>query len=155
LIPEEILPYIGKMAPPQFWDVEKGAIRRYADAVGNPNPIHRDVEHAAKSRHGAIIAPPGFFGWPKQGGPVPELMREVIQAMAQAGYPGLLAGGMSYEFFLPIRAGDTIVLSIRVKDVYEREGKAGRKMLFAVFEKSYLNQNGDLVTRVDHTLIFR
>ena len=62
---------------------------------------------------------------------------------------------MSYEFCLPIRAGDTLVMSIMVRDIYEREGNGGRTMLFAVFEKSYFNQDGNLVTKVDHTLIFR
>ncbi len=135
--------------------MEKGAIRRYAEALGNENPLYRDVEHAAKSRYGTIIAPPGFFGWPKQGWSVPGLITEVIEAMAKAGYPGLLAGGMSHEFCLPIRAGDTLVMSIMARDIYEREGKGGRTMLFAVFEKSYFNQDGNLVTKVDHTLIFR
>jgi acyl dehydratase len=82
-------------------------------------------------------------------------MSEVIAGMAKVGYPRLLAGGMAYEFYLPVRAGDILVFSIKVKEMSEKEGKGGISMIITIFEKSYLNQSGDPVARCDHTLIFR
>ena len=43
-------------------EVEKGAIKKYADAVDDHNPLYWDDEYAKNSRYGSIIAPPGFFG---------------------------------------------------------------------------------------------
>ena len=156
LIPKEALEYLGRMDPPEVMEVEKGSIRRYADAVGNDNPLYRDEEHVWATRYGSIIAPPGFFGWPKKPGlAIPALISEVIAGMAKVGYPRLLAGGMAYEFYLPVRAGDILVFSIKVKEMSEKEGKGGISMIITIFEKSYLNQSGDLVAKCDHTLIFR
>ena len=64
MIPEEIKKLIGTSGHPTLYEVEKGAIRRFADAVDDPNPLYHDEEYARKSKYGSMIAPPGFFGWP-------------------------------------------------------------------------------------------
>ncbi len=154
MIPDEVKMYIGKQYAPHIRLVEEGAIRRYAEAVGDNNPLYLDEEFARGEGFGTVIAPPGFFGWPKKGAVVPEAVTEVRAAIVKAGYPRFLDGGISYEFYLPIRAGDMLVTSMKVKDIYEREGKSGT-MIFAVFETSYINQNGDLAAKAYHTLIAR
>ena len=101
-------------ASPKLYEVEKGAIRRFADAVDDYNPLYHDEEYARKSKYGSIIAPPGFFGWPsKQARNSPlavDIPTELESAFERAGYPLslVLDGGMEYEFFLPVRAGDVL-----------------------------------------------
>jgi acyl dehydratase len=73
--------------------------------------------------------------------------------MIEAGYAGILDGGMAYDFFLPVRAGDTLVGSPKVSDIALKEGKT--KMMIIRFETSYTNQNGDLVAKSYQTLIGR
>jgi acyl dehydratase len=153
MVPDEFKQYIGKVDPPHLREVEKGAIRRYADAVGNDSPLYYDEEYARKSRYGCIIAPPGFFGWAKSTIPSSEGLMGLMGAMIEAGYAGILDGGMAYDFYLPVRAGDTIVASPKVADVSLKEGKT--KMMIARFETSYYNQNGDLVAKAYQTLIGR
>ncbi len=153
MIPDSLKQFIGKVDPPHVREVEKGAIRRYADAVGNDNPLYYDEEYARKSRYGSIIAPPGFFGWAKKTIPSSEGLIGVMGAMIEAGYAGILDGGMAYDFFLPVRAGDTLVASPKVLDVTAKEGKT--KMMIVRFETTYYNQNGDLVAKSYHTLIGR
>ncbi len=156
MIPEELKQYIGKQYAPHVREVEKGAIRRYAEAIDDDNPIYCDEEYATKSSYGTIIAPPGFFGWAKKRADVaPKAIIEVWEATMKAGYGRLLDGGISYEFNLPVREGDTLVASMKVKDIYEREGKSGTKMIFPVFETTYINQNGDIVAKACHTMISR
>jgi acyl dehydratase len=77
-----------------------------------------------------------------------------MTAMINAGYYRILDGGMSYEFFLPVRAGDIVIASPKVKDVTAKEGKSGT-MMVCDFETTYLNQNGDLVAKAYQTLIGR
>ena len=153
MIPESLQRIIGKVDPPRLMEVEKGSIRRYADAVGNDNPLYYDEEHAKKSRYGSIIAPPGFFGWPKTAAPSAGGMGAIMETLFEAGYGGILDGGISYEFYLPIRAGDTLVASPKFADASLKEGKT--KMMVCRLETSYLNQNGDLVAKAFHTLIGR
>ena len=153
MVPDSLKQYIGKVDPPHLREVEKGAIRRYADAVGDNNPLYYDEEYAKNSRYGCIIAPPGFFGWAKKTISSSEGLIGLIGAMIEAGYAGILDGGMAYDFFLPIRAGDTLVGSPKVADIALKEGKT--KMMILRFETSYTNQNGDLVAKSYQTLIGR
>jgi acyl dehydratase len=154
MVPEELTQYIGKIDPPHVREVERGSIQRYADAVGNGNPLYHDKEYAEKSRYGGIIAPPGFFGWPTQSVPSSEGIVGLMTALINAGYYRILDGGMTYECFLPVRAGDIVIASPKVKDVKAKEGKSG-VMIICEFETSYLNQNGDLVATATQTLIGR
>lgn len=154
MVPDELKQYIGKIDPPHVREVERGAIRRYADAVGDDNPLYFDEEYASESRYGTIIAPPGFFGWSMQSVPSSEGIIGLMTAMINAGYYRILDGGMSYEFFLPVRAGDIVIASPKVKDVTAKEGKSGT-MMVCDFETTYLNQNGDLVAKAYQTLIGR
>lgn len=170
----------GKGAGVGMTRIEQGAIERFADAVGDNNPLFRDSEYARKSRHGAIITIPGFFGWsiskpkpassddsPEPSGPAlspadqakvndiglsynPELGK----ALVDAGYTRLLDGGMEYEFYLPIRAGDVLSSSGGLKDITEREGGTG-KMALVRNETTYYNQNGDCVATAIGTSIYR
>ena len=153
MVPDELKQYIGKVDPPHLREVEKGAIRRYADAVGDDNPLYYDEEYAKKTKYGGIIAPPGFFGWAKKTISSSEGLIGLIGAMIEAGYAGILDGGMAYDFFLPVRVGDTLVGSPKVADIALKEGKT--KMMILRFETSYTNQNGDLVAKSYQTLIGR
>lgn len=154
MVPDELKQHIGKIDPPHVREVERGAIRRYADAVGDNNPLYFDEEYASESRYGTIIAPPGFFGWSMQSVPSSEGIIGLMTAMINAGYYRILDGGMSYEFFLPVREGDIMIASPKIKDVTAKEGKSGT-MMVCDFETTYLNQNGDLVAKAYQTLIGR
>jgi len=158
MLPEEIKRFIGKTGNEIIMEVEKGAIRRYADAVGDFNPIYWDEEYAAKSRYGSIIAPPGFFGWPSRwsdwGPNYTSLREELAPVLAKAGYTRALDGGIEYEFFSPVRAGDVLRALPKIVDVYERESKTGT-LLFTVTEITYTRRSGELAARARSTLIYR
>ena len=152
---DELRGLIGIMTEPVINEVEKGAIRRYAEAVGDPNPLYCDVEYARNSKYGELICPPGFFGWPmKASTGAVEVMAPVFSALFKAGLVRILDGGVAYEFFLPLRAGDTLTWYARFADVREREGKTG-KMVFLTFETTYINQRGDLVAKSRNTFLGR
>ena len=57
MLPEEITAFIGKSEETVIMEVEKGAIKKFADAVDDPNPLYWDEEYARGSRYGSIIAP--------------------------------------------------------------------------------------------------
>ncbi len=46
---EELKSKIGVEWPPLVYEIEKGMLRRFAQAVGDPNPLWQDEEYAAKS----------------------------------------------------------------------------------------------------------
>jgi acyl dehydratase len=158
MLSEEVMSLKGKTGEPVILAVERGAIKKFADAVGDHNLLYWDDEYARNSRYGSLIAPPGFFGWPvKWAGSMPlaPKIRDVLTtALAKEGYHRLLDGGIEFDFYQPVRAGDTLVAVAKIADIYERESKGG-KMVFSVFETSYHNQHGALVGLARQTLILR
>ena len=160
MIPEEIKKLIGTSGSAKLYEVEKGAIRRFADAVGDYSLLYHDEEYARKSKHGSMIAPPGFFGWPlKQGRGSPlsiDIPDELESAFEQAGYPLslVLDGGMEYEFFLPVYAGDILTAATTVRSLRERSSEAGT-IIVAFLDTTYHNQHGILVAKQQAMFIRR
>jgi acyl dehydratase len=158
--PEEITRAIGKTYAVRVFEVEKGAIRRFADAIGDTNPLYTDEEYAKTASWGTIIAPPGFFGWPVKhpfGTPlIITFPEELMASLEKAGYPRefLVDGGIEYEYSLPVRAGDILSCVEILKDARERTGKSG-KLCILITEATYLNQNGDLVAKASSTYVLR
>ncbi len=158
MIPEEVGKLIGRTGETMIMEVEKGAIKKLADAVGDPNPLYWNDEYARSSRYGSIVAPPGFFGWPtkwpEMGPTFSRLREELTTTISEAGFPRVLDGGIEYDFFAPVRAGDTLAALPKIINIFDRESK-GSTMLFSVTETTYTNQNGALVAKARQTLIHR
>ena len=158
MIPEEVTNLLDKTGDTMIMEVEKGAIKRYADAIGDYNPLYWDDDYAKNSRYDSIIAPPGFFGWPTKWITVmpisSELYGEARAVLVQIGYGRVLDGGVEYEFLCPVRAGDALAAVEKIADISEREGKTG-KMVFMTLETTYTNQNGDLAAKARSTIIYR
>jgi hypothetical protein len=113
--------------------------------IGKIDPPHvREVEAGSIRRYAEASAAV----------PQSQAIMAMMTALINAGYYRILDGGMSYEFYLPVRAGDTLIASPKVKDINAKEGKSG-VMMVCEFETTYLNQNGDLVAKGSQTLIGR
>ncbi len=117
------------------YDVERGAIKKFAEAIGDDNPLYHDEEAARNSRYGGLIAPPTFMRSMSAGR---------SRATVQSPYPAALDGGSEWEYFEPVRPGDRIAVTMKVSEMFEREGRLGN-MLFIIRETNYVNQFGKTV----------
>ncbi|RJP70047.1 MAG: MaoC family dehydratase [Candidatus Abyssobacteria bacterium SURF_17] len=138
---------IGKTTPTCKMDVEKGHIRRFAQAIGDDNPLYYDEEYAKKSRYGGIIAPPTFptvFGF--EG--------ERVLSGLDINYARLLHGEQEYEYLKPIMAGDTIRFSTKITDVDVKEGKGGAMDIIKTEMAGY-NQHDEKVFVARSTVVIR
>jgi len=123
-------------------EATEGAIRRFADGIGDPNPLWRDIKHGKKSRYGSIIAPPSWVF--------------SVLAGVQFGWKGLAGfhSASEMEFYKPIKLDD----KIRPEEIFlDFEGPkssqfAGR-MVFDYFEEKCFNQNEELVSKVIRLVI--
>lgn len=146
---------LGELAGTFTYEVERGWLRRFAKAVGDDNPLWRDEEYAAREgRFGGVIAPPTFWAALD---PVERRDLWLESYLDQLPYKRT-GGGNAFnevEYYLPIRPGDTITVSTRYTELYERDGRAGR-LLFQVRENELTNQHGELVarTRGGHVMAF-
>ena len=144
-ITEEMRSRIGVESEPSVFEVEKEPIRRWAEAIGDSNPLYHDEEYAKKNGYRSIIAPPGFIA--QYAYPV-----KVGQGRVRFSSPftRMLNGGNEYEFFEPIQAGDVLTATSKLAELYERDGRLG-KMLFIINETNFKNQNGKVVARARGT----
>ena len=150
VVTESLKQLIGQKEPPVVFKVEEGAVQRYAAAVGDTNPLFRDVEYAANSKWGRVMAPPGFTGWPVSAG---FDLFKLIEKLINAGAPmGLLDGGVEYDFVAPIGAGDVLVCEIKMANIEGRETKMGPTMV-TTLETTYTNQRGAVVLITRNTFL--
>lgn len=132
-------PFIGKSSIPVRNEVEKGAIRKFAEAIGDGNSRYQ-----SRNQSDVVEAPPTFsrtFDF----GMIPgfELPKD-----------GLIHGEQKFEYARPIVAGDVLYASTTLLDVKERSGRLGR-MVFLFFEHKATDESGTLVVRETSTVIYR
>lgn len=129
--------FIGQESEERAVEVEKGQLRLFAKAVGETNPVYTDEAAARDAGYAALPAPPTFaFSLallaPAKGGSLSEMGITI---------GNVLHGEQSFDYHVPIVAGDTIRLKSRITDIYEKKGGA---LEFIVTETTAHNQNGAL-----------
>jgi len=137
---------IGRSSPPTLNEVEKGAIRRFAEALGDYNPIYYDEEYARALGYPTIVAPPTF--------PASFHSAADLRELLGVGIKSLLHAEQAFDYERPILAGDRIYVSTRVADVLERQGPAG-KMDVALIQDEGRDEEGNLVFKARRTLVVR
>jgi acyl dehydratase len=145
---QSLLDLIGFESEPYRLEVERGDLLRFAQASGATDPILLDEVAARSGPWGGLIAVPTYV----------LVMRQLETQALKPLYAALpftrgVDGGSAWEYFEPIRPGDTLVGRARLADVYERTGRMGR-MVFLVIDIRYENQLGQLVVSQHDTRIF-
>lgn len=105
---------------PQIFEVEKGAIRKFVDAIGDTNPIYRDEEAAKAAGYDAIPAPPTFaisFSFEVRSGGVRDRIPIDMKRV--------LHGEQHFFYKRPLEVGDRLRCKQKVVDVSTKEGKSG------------------------------
>ena len=137
---------VGKTYPPFTVRVEHGKIRELAEALRDDNPLYRDEEAARRSPFGGLLAPPTLsrnFWW------------EGTQVHQDLGFDWryVVHGEQEFEYHRPITAGAVLTAQMRIADLYEKAGKRGGTMTFAVIETTYRNGSGETLLVGRRTLI--
>ncbi|QSO46164.1 MaoC family dehydratase N-terminal domain-containing protein [Alicyclobacillus mengziensis] len=141
---EDFREFVDRPSRPVKNEVEKGAIRKFAEAIGDKNPLYVNEEAAKMSRYGRMIAPPTFartFDF----GTIEGLEFET---------KGLIHGDERFHYYRPIFAGDVLYCSRRLVDVFEKSGSLGN-MTFLVYEQMAQDESGNPVVTTKSTIIYR
>ena len=135
-------------------EIGRSALRQYALAIGDFNPLYTDREYAASHGLRDVMAPPTLVcdTWQYVDSDMDE--RGDLKGRGPFGKLTGLRAGNEYEFFQPVHPDDVITARWVVKDVYERTGRSGT-IVFQVIEATYQNQRGDLLARNTETLFYR
>ena len=146
-------------------------LRRFVQAVMEPDPVHWHPEAARSSRYGALVGPPLYALHAARRAPgTPDPLDRLAADPdwdgldVGAGFGGLpaleipltrvLNGGTEAEFFQLPRLGEVIAAQSRYVDIVDREGRSG-PMVLATIETLYENQDGAPLARVRNTVIMR
>lgn len=124
---------VGERSEPVWNVVERGAVKKFAEAIGDPSPLYADEAAARASRYGSLVAPPTFPRTFEYGG---------IRGM---GWPeaGMLHGEHRIEYEGgPLRVGEEVHCYTQLKDYYEKEGRGGL-LGFVVVERSGESTSGE------------
>src|SRR5690606_29453034 len=102
--------------------IDRSAIRRYCDALGDANPAYTDAEFAAKSFRGGVIAPPAMLdAWtmphydparPPAGDYMP-----LLAELASMGYTSAVAIEIEQEYVRELRLGDVLTQRRTVESI--------------------------------------
>ena len=113
--------------------VERGKIMEFARAIADENPAYFSEDPPVPLTYTMAQA-----HWPAPtGGGGAKLASLGLNLLR------ILHAGQEYEYLKPVHAGDTLTSKSRISDVYEKEGKAGGKMIFVVSESTFTNQKGE------------
>ena len=126
---------IGLESEPVTTEVEKGAIIKFAQAIGDNNPNFNDEAQARLGQYRGLVATPTFLR--SVGSSRPEFPFEMP-------FTRNLDGGSDWEYMEPVRPGDRITAVSRIADMSERAGRMG-VMIIQTTVTTYRNQFDQVV----------
>ena len=128
------------------FEITKELIRDYSLAVGETNPIYLDEDAARKAGHPTVVAPATLCTIFLREETIPDINLKFGNARFHA--------GQIVEPLAPILAGDSMMASSYLKEVYPKTGRSGT-MVFIVFETIFANQRGERVASVQESYAAR
>jgi acyl dehydratase len=137
---------LGKSTPAVLNEIEKGAIRRFAESLGDYNPIYYDEKYAQSVGLRGIVAPPTFPFTFQLGAD----LRERLNVPAQS----LLHAETHIEYERPIFAGDKLWVSSALVEFSEKRGPTG-KFFLVVIEDEGKGEDGKRVYCMRNSYIVR
>ena len=148
-----------------LWGVEREDLRRFTQAIMDPDPRYWDDEFAKSTRFGAIVTPPAYCmylrtktaAWEED--PITRAYREDPDTDAGVTFRGgrgalppiptdlkrTLNAGTEIEVYKYPALGDVIFSQGRYADIKARSGKDGSSFLIITTETVYTDQNGALL----------
>jgi acyl dehydratase len=137
---------IGSSAAPFAVEVEKGAIRRFAEAIGETAEIYFDEAFARSLGYLGIVAPPTF----------PTTFRPPSKPAWILGLDEgrFLAGEQGFRYRRPILAGDRLQCELRLTDVQEKRSSKG-DMALIIQDLIVTAPSGDMVCVNRRVVIYR
>ena len=128
--------------------IERGRLKFFAKAIGETDPVYTDEAAARDAGYADLPAPPTFlFAAELDSG-------AMFGLLDRLGVPHekVLHGEESFEYLGPVVAGDTVTVSSRIKDIYDKKGGA---LEFLETESQAVNQHGALVARLRSLTVVR
>jgi hypothetical protein len=106
---------VGKRSTPVKNTIERGAVKKFAESIGDLHPLFIDEETGLNSRYQSNIAPPTF----------PRVLDYGKVEGFNLQTKGLIHGEQVYHYNRPLLVGEEVLCYTEVESVYERSGSQG------------------------------
>lgn len=135
---------IGRTTDPRLNEVERGAVKRFAEAVGEQSPWCLDASAARAMGYSSVVAPLGFACALEAG--------EDLRGALGVPLRQLVLSEVSLENERMLVAGDKVLVTAKVAEVGERQSPAG-SVEYAVIEDEGRDEAGRFVYRLRRTYV--
>lgn len=138
---------VGRISESRVIEVEKGALRLFAKATGETDPIYFDERAAHAAGHRTLPAPPTYLFTlallvPRQNG-----LEEMGLDMQR-----ILHGEQSFVYERQIYAGDVVTLTTRIDEIYTKKNGS---LEFLVETTSAVDDSGRPFGKMRNVLVIR
>ena len=135
---------IGQSSEPKVIEVERGQIRRFAQAIGETNPIHYDEDAAKSAGFPGIVATCTFAS-------AIHCFDDFYDEVGINPH-AVMHQEEEYEYFKPIFAGDILSVVHTVSNVYDKQVPNGQ-LVFIVIESRGNDKRGKTVFKSRRVLV--
>ncbi len=149
VVTDEVRAWIGRRFDPIIYEVEPTGIRLFARTMGYTDPIFYDRQEARRRGYRDLVAPFGYLGAPVYN---PAVRQANPLRLPELPLKRRLNGGTIIEYAREVCAGEVLIATPLIRDIYERQGRGG-PMAFIVLEMEFADQEGQVVARQQTTLI--
>lgn len=140
--------WIGHELPASVLPIERSRLQFFAKAIGEIDAVYTDTSAARDAGYPDLPAPPTFlFAAELDSGAVDRLLEDLQIPLAK-----LLHGEQSFNYHRPACVGDTVTVSSKITDIYDKKKGA---LEFVVKTSRAVNQQGELVAELRTVLVCR
>jgi acyl dehydratase len=140
--------HVGREFPAMDVEVSAKEIARFAAAIGDTDPVYRDLGAARAAGYPGIPLPPTYGSFLLDDRPDPHGMLALLGIDLRK----LLHAEQRFEYHAPVFAGDRLTLTDRVADRYLKKGGS---LEFVVLDCEARKATGELALTIRRVLVVR
>ncbi len=170
-----LIGFTGERVEVGLWGIEQEGLRRFTQALMDPDPRYWDVDFVRSTRYGDIVTPGIFCSYlnktpPGTDDPVTKAFQQnpvsdgnAVERGGASALPRarskellrILNGGNEIEILQYPKLGDRIYSQGKIANIEERVGRDGSHMLITTTETIFTNQTGDVLCMTRYSVIQR
>jgi acyl dehydratase len=128
------------------FEITADLIQTFNRSIGETNPMFTDAAAARAAGYTGVLAPPTLVTMLVRNVELPDIELKFGVTRFHA--------GQRVQSRAPIVAGDSLMASSHLKEVYPKTGRTGT-MVFTVWETTFTNQDGVVVADVQESYAAR
>ena len=128
------------------FEITSDLIQIFNRSIGETNPVFTDAAAARAAGYTGVLAPPTLVTMLVRNVELPDIELQFGTMRFHA--------GQRVQSRAPIVAGDSLLASSHLKEVYPKTGRSGT-MVFTVWETTFTNQDGVVVADVQESYASR